>query len=85
MNQIKTVLRDAPVVGPALTRAKHAYDRRRFPGSAAYWKSATGGARHQGPGSGGVDARFKAAIGYGYVFVLGLLVQLRLSQKCFGG
>ena len=62
MNQIKTVLRDAPVVGPALTRAKHAYDRRRFPGSAAYWEERYRRGETSGPGSGGVNARFKADI-----------------------
>ena len=60
MSPIKAALRETPVVGPALVRAKNAYDRRRFPGSAAYWEERYRRGETSGPGSAGVNARFKA-------------------------
>lgn len=56
----KSVLRKMPVLGPALLSAKRARDRRRFPGSAAYWEERYQEGGTSGPGSAGINARFKA-------------------------
>ena len=60
MKPTKEVLRETPVLGPTLLRAKRAYDRRRFAGSATYWEEHYRQGGTSGEGSAGVNAEFKA-------------------------
>lgn len=60
MKRLRKFLRGAPIVGPSLRVLRLAYQRRRFPGSAAYWEERYRAGDTSGPGSAGINARFKA-------------------------